>query len=113
MHQLCERQSELRFAAQSVRNQLPQMLSTQRPKRDLRYLSAGGFDGGKLLHQGMGDGDFVITIRANQDQMIHVRVRQQIFEQIECRCVEPLQVVEEERQWMFWTGEYVNKPSKY
>jgi hypothetical protein len=43
-------------------------------------LSAGGLDGGKLLCWRTGDGDFVITIRADQDQMIHVRVRQQIFE---------------------------------
>src|SRR5262249_38349028 len=44
VHQLWERRSDFRRTANSVRNQLPEMLSAERRKRDLLYSSAGGFD---------------------------------------------------------------------
>ena len=49
--------------------------------------------------------DLVVPIGADQQQMLHVRLRQHILEQIERGGVEPLQIVEEERQRVLRTRE--------
>jgi len=57
-------------------------------------------DGLQLAHQRMCGGHFVVTVGANQHQIFHVRMRQQILHQIQRGRVEPLQVVEEEGEGM-------------
>ncbi len=49
----------------------------------------------------MGGIDFVVPIGADHQQLLHVRLGQQVGEHVERRRVEPLQIVEEERQRMF------------
>ena len=44
--------------------------------------------------------DLVVPIGADQQQVPHIRLGQQILEQVERRRVEPLQIVEEQRQRM-------------
>ena len=46
-------------------------------------------------------------------QVLQIRLRQQILEQIERRRVEPLQVVEEERQRMLRPGEHADEPPEH
>ncbi len=113
VHQLRQRRGALRFAAKSVRNQLPEMLLGERRKRDLRHLSAGALDGVQFPRQRMAGSDFVVAIGADQHEALQIRSDQQIFEQIKCRRVKPLQVVKEERQWMLRPGEDADKPPKH
>ena len=49
----------------------------------------------ELPHQWMGGADFVVAVGADQHQMPHVRMGQQILHQIQRRSVQPLQIVEE------------------
>ena len=44
--------------------------------------------------------------------MLQIVAGQQIFEQVECRGIQPLQVVEEERERMFRSCEYADEPPK-
>ena len=46
-------------------------------------------------------------------QVPHIRLGQQILEQIERRRVEPLQVVEEQRQRMLRPGEDADEPPEH
>jgi len=48
----------------------------------------------------MGGIDFVVPIGADHQQLLHVRLGQQVGEHVERRRVEPLQIVEKERQRM-------------
>ena len=105
--------SALQLAAKSIRDQLPKCFSGERRQLDLRDLSAGGLDGFELSHQRMGGSDFVVAIGADQHEVPHIRPGQQILEQIERRRIEPLQVVEEQRQWMFRSGKYADEAPKY
>ncbi len=89
------------------------MLSGERRKRDLRDLAAGGLDGVELPHQRMGGGDFVVAIGTDQHEVLQIRPGQQILQQIERRRVEPLQVVEEQRQRMLRPGEDADEPPKH
>src|ERR1700730_15183891 len=76
-------------------------------------ICAGGLDGLELPHQRMGGSDFVVTIGTDQHEVLQIRPGQQILQQIERRRVEPLQVVDEERQWMFRLSEDADKPWKH
>src|SRR4029077_20445565 len=52
----------------------------------------------ELQHQRMGSADFVVAIRTDQHEVPKIRPGKHVLEQIERRGVEPLQIVEEERQ---------------
>ena len=54
--------------------------------------------------------DLVVAIGADQQEVLQIRPGQQILQEIERRRVEPLQVVEEERQRMFRPGEDADEP---
>src|SRR5712691_11644840 len=56
--------------------------------------------------------DFVVPVGADQQQMLHVRLDQQIFQQIERRRIEPLQIVEEQGKGML-PREYADESTEY
>src|SRR5258708_403895 len=113
MHQLRERRSELRFAAKRIRNQPREVFAGERRKSDLLYLRTGVLDGLKLARQRMRGIDFVIPISADQHQVLQIRSGQEILQQVERRGVEPLQVVEEQRQRMFRPCKHADESSEY
>ena len=61
----------------------------------------------------MGGIDFVVPIGADHQQSLHIPPGQQILEQIERCSVEPLQIVEEQSEWMFLSCEYANETTEY
>src|SRR5262249_12646151 len=113
MYQVRERRGALGLAPQSVRDQLSEMSPGERRKRDLCYLSTGGPVAAEFVHQRMGGGEFVVPIGTDQHEVLQIRPGQQILQQIERGRVEPLQVVEEKRQWMLRPGEDADEPVKH
>src|SRR5215831_5532145 len=89
------------------------MPTRQRGKRDLCYLSTSGLDGVEPSHQRMGGRHFIVAIGTDQHEVLQIRPGQQILQQIERCRVEPLQVVEEERQWMLRPGEDADEAPKH
>src|SRR5215469_2574444 len=87
VHQLGERRGGFRHAANSVRNQLPDMLSGERPKRDLVYRSASGLDCVEFAHERMRGSDFVIAVGAYEEKIAEIGV-QQVFHEVERRRIE-------------------------
>ena len=61
----------------------------------------------------MGGIDFVVPVGADQHQVLHVRLGQQILQQIERCRVEPLQIVEEQGERMFRPREYTDKSPEH
>ena len=113
MHQLRERGGALRVAAKRIRNELSHVFDGERRKRDLLHVRSRVPDRFELALQRMRRSDFVVPVRADQHQVRHAGWSQQIFEQIERRRVEPLQVVEEERQRMLRPGEHADEPPEH
>src|SRR6185295_15132636 len=70
VNQSRERRGAFRLAAKGIRNQLPEMLSAERPKRDLIYLSASTLDCLELPHQRMSGIDFVVAISTDQHNVL-------------------------------------------
>ena len=54
----------------------------------------------ELAHQRMGGANLVVPIGADQQQIPHIRLGQQIFDQIERCRIKPLQIVEKKCQRM-------------
>ena len=61
----------------------------------------------------MGGIDFVVSVGADQHQVPHIRLGQQILEQIERCRIEPLQIVEEQRQRMLRPREYADESPEH
>ena len=57
--------------------------------------------------------DLVVAICADQQQMPHVRLGQQILEEVERRRVEPLKIIEKERQRMFRPSEDADEATEH
>ena len=89
------------------------MLAAERRKHDLLHERLRRSDSVELAHQRMGGIDLVVPVGADQQQVLQLRPGQQILEQIERRSVEPLQVVEKERQRMFGPGEDADEPPEH
>ncbi len=63
----------------------------------------------ELAHQRMGGIDLVIPVSPDQHQMLYVRLGQQILQQVQRCRIEPLQIVEEQRQRVLRPGEHGEK----
>ena len=50
--------------------------------------------------------DLVVPVGADQQQVPHFRVRGKMLEEVERRCIQPLQVVEEQRERVLFAREY-------
>src|ERR1700676_2754144 len=54
--------------------------------------------------------DLVVSIGPDQKELPHRRVRDQVLEEVERRCIKPLQIVEEQRERVLLPREYAEKP---
>src|ERR1700733_12156166 len=61
----------------------------------------------------MGGGDLIVPVGADQQQVLHIRLGQQSFDQIEGGRIEPLQIVEKQRQRMLRSCKYADKSSEH
>jgi hypothetical protein len=107
--QLCQWSDPIRFAVKSIRNQLPKICKGQGCKGDFLHNRSSLADRFELAHQRMAGINFVVPVGANQHQVSHIRLGQEILEQIERCRVKPLQVVEEESKRMLRSCEYAEE----
>src|SRR5262249_43413864 len=84
-----------------------------RRKRDLCDRATCGLDGVESPHQWVCGGNFVVAIGTDQHEVLQIRLSQQLLEQVERCRVQPLQVVEEQGQWMLGPREAADNPPKY
>src|SRR5262245_37954927 len=89
------------------------MLAGERRQRDFIDPAARVPDGLELDHQRMRGIDLVVAVGADQQQVPQIRVGQQVFEQVERRGIEPLQVVEKERKRMLRPGKYTDETPEH
>ena len=57
--------------------------------------------------------DLVVPVGADQQQVPHLRVRDQMLEQVERRCVQPLQIVEEQRERVLRAREHAEEAPEH
>ncbi len=82
----------------------------ERRQHDLLHRRSRFPNGFELAPERMRGIDLVVPIGADQQQVPHVRLRQPILEQIEGASIEPLQIVQEQRQRMLRPGKDAEEP---
>src|SRR4030095_15250282 len=56
--------------------------------------------------------EFVVTVRSDEQEVMRFGLDQDVLHQIERGLVEPLQIVEEQRQRLLGLGEYLDQPTQ-
>src|SRR5262245_4964208 len=85
---------------------------SERPQRDFIYDHAPLADGRQRPPQWMRGIDLIAPIRADEKQMLRLGLNQDVFQQLERRAIEPLQVVEKQRQRMLGAREHTDQSPK-
>ena len=96
-----------------IRKQLLEVVASQGGKHDIVQDRSCLTNRLQLTHQWMRRVHFVIPVGADQHQMLHIGLAQQILDQIQRRSVEPLQIVEKQRQGMFRPSKNADKSAEH
>src|SRR5260370_10663200 len=113
VHQLRKRGGTARRAAERIRDEPPHVFPGERRKTDLLHECSRLADSIELPHQRMSAIDLIVPVRADQHQVLQIRLGQHILEQVERRRVEPLQIVQKKRQRMLGPREDAEKPPEH
>src|ERR1700739_547641 len=57
--------------------------------------------------------DFVVTVGPDQHQVLHVRIGNDVLQEFKSCRVQPLQIVEEQRERVLWPGERTEEPPEH
>src|ERR1700749_591174 len=113
VHQSREGSGVVRHAAERIRNEPHQVFTSERRKSDLLYQRSFSADSMEFPHQRMCQINFVVSVSADHQQVLHVTLDQEVREHLERRCIEPLQIIKKERQRVFAPRENAEKSPKY
>ena len=113
VHQPGQRRGAVPRAMQGVGDEPAHILKPERRQQDLLHRAPACADRRQPPHQRVRWCDLVVAVGADQQQVTHIRLRQQMLEQVERRRVEPLQIVEEQRQRMLRPGEHAEKAPEH
>src|SRR5262245_25470443 len=102
-----------RLALKRIRNQPLQIVTGEGCKDDLLHGCSSLTDRFQLAHQGMRRIDFIVPVGADQQQVAHIRLGEEILEKIKGCRVEPLQVVEEQGERMLRSCEHADKSPEH
>src|ERR1700733_10651663 len=113
LHQQRQRRDMGWIVAKRIRDQLLEVVTGERRQVDLLDQRSGLADRIELASQRMRGVDLIVPVSADQHQVLQIRPDQQILKQIESRSIEPLQIVEKERQRMFLPGKNTHESAKH
>jgi hypothetical protein len=102
----------LRVAAERVRDKPSHVFGRQRSQLDVLHPSACS-NGLQLAHERMRCSDFVVAVGTDEEKIAEVGPTQQVFQKVQRRRVEPLEVIEEECERMFRSSEDADELPKH
>ena len=86
--------------------------TVERAQHDVLHDRAALADRRERPHQRVRRVDLVVPVRADEEQVLRLGLDQDVLQQIERRPIEPLQIVEEQRQRMLGACEHTDQPAK-
>jgi hypothetical protein len=113
MHELRERLGNLSLAVNRVCYQLPNIVRPERSNHDFLHAPASLADRFQRPNQRMRRIDFIVPIGANQHQVLHLRLGNQVPDQSKGRSIHPLKIVEEQGERVFGSSEHTDEPPKH
>ena len=106
VHQSRQRGGTTRRAAKCIRNEPPQVFLGERRKTNLLHERSRLADSIERAQKRVRGTDLVVTVGADQQQVPHFRVRNQMLEEVERCCIQPLQIIEEQRERVLLAREH-------
>ena len=106
VHQSRQWGGTVRRAAKRIRNEPDQVFLGERRKTDFLHESSRLADSTERAQKRMRGTDFVLPVGADQQHVPHFRVRHQMLEEVERCCIQPLQIIEEQRERMLLAREH-------
>src|SRR6202166_381149 len=94
---------------QSIGDKPSDIVDPKRRQHDLMHPRIGITDRLKSPQKGERGSDLVVSIGPDQKQVLHLIVRDQVLEEVERRCIKPLQIVEEQRERVLLPREYAEE----
>src|SRR5258708_15683566 len=98
---------------QSIGDKPSDIVDPERRQHDLLDRRSGIANRLKRPQKRVRGADLVIPVGPDQKQVPHLRVRDQVLQEVERRCIKPLQIVEEQRERVLLPCEYAEKPPEY
>src|SRR5258708_34521801 len=95
---------------QSIGDKPSDIVDPERRQHDLLDRRSGIANRLKRPQKRVRGADLVVSIGPDQKQVPHLRVRDQVLEEVERRYIKPLQIVEEQRERVLLPREYAEKP---
>src|SRR6202030_860682 len=102
----------LRLAMQSIGDKPSDIVEPKGCQHDLLDRRSGIANRVERPQKRVRRADLVVSIGPDQKQVPHLRVRDQVLEEVERRSIKPLQIVEEQRERVLFPCEYAEKPSE-
>ena len=106
VHQLRQGPRALRLAMQSIGDKPPDIVEPERGQHDLLNPCPGVADRLESPHERVRRADLVVPVGPDQQQMPYLRMRHQVLEEVERRRIQPLQIVEEQRERVLLAREH-------
>ncbi len=113
MDQLRQRGGARWLAAQGLRHELPHVITGEGRQADHLHRRSRLTDRVEFAPERMGRINFVVPVGPDQHQMPHIRLSQHVCDEIQGGRVEPLQVVEKERQRMLRPGKHAEEAPEH
>jgi len=113
VHQPSKRFGAPTLTMQGVRYEFGNIVARESCENDLAYYSLRPANSIQGLHQGVRRADFIVSKRADDQKMADARVRDDVFEQLEGRSVEPLEIVKKENERVLLISKHTQKGSEY
>src|ERR1700692_1797344 len=97
---------------QRIGDELADIVESERRQHDLLDSRSGFADSIERAPKRVRGTDLVVPVGADQQQMPHFRVRNQMLKEVERCCIQPLQIIEEQRERVLRAGERAEEPPK-
>ena len=105
VEQLCQGISSLPLPAQGIEDQSTEIFGSEGRQYNFLRLCSRIADRSKGPHQWVRGTDFVVAVGSNQQHVPHVRIGDQVLQQLQSCRIQPLQIVQEQRQRMLRLSE--------
>ena len=83
------------IAVQRITDKLADSVEPERREDNFFHFHSGLADRTQRPRERVGRTHLVVAISADQQQMVQLRVRDQVFKKVERCCIQPLQIIEE------------------
>ena len=113
VHQLRQRGGIARRAAKRIGDEMAHVFAGEWRKTNLLHRRSRLADSIERAQQRVRGIDLVVPVGTDQQQMPHFRVRHQMLKQVERCCVQPLQIVEEQRERMLLAREHAEEAPEH